>query len=74
MLVKEFIEELQKLPQDVPVMYDNQATHGLDIADIAAVYYGEIQLPPELQKELGEESYKCAVVCGDGEAADERDK
>lgn len=71
MLVKEFIEELQKLPQDVPVMYDNQATHGLDIA---AVYYGEIQLPPELQKELGEESYKCAVICGDGEAADERDK
>ena len=70
MLVKEFIEELQKLPQDIPVMYDDKPTQGLDIAD---VYYGEILLPKKLQKELGEETYKCAVVCGGGKAEEEKD-
>lgn len=63
MLVKEFIEELQKLPQDIPVMYDDKTSGGLELA---AIYHGEIQLPPEVQKDLGEKSYDCVIVHSEG--------
>lgn len=59
MLVKEFIEKLQEMPQDLPVLYEDRLANGLDMA---AIDQAEILLPKKLQEELGEESHKCVIV------------
>lgn len=37
MIVKELMEKLAGLPQDMPVMYDDKTTCGLDLAAVSEV-------------------------------------
>lgn len=59
MLVKEFIEELRKLPEDLPVLYEDRLANGLDMA---AIDQAEILIPKKLQEEFGEKTHKCVIV------------